>query len=140
MTKYTAVIAQSVVQNVLEMSKHPFGNYVVQHVLKYASPKERSTIITLLMPYVHELSKHKSASNVVEKCLLNGSPSEQKDILRMLLGNVAQLAPNLDFENNTRPWQDIIVDQYGNYVMQKAIKVRYDSLVACRRPRESSFS
>lgn len=124
LAKYTTIIAQTILSNIVEMSKHPFGNYVVQHVLGYASSQECSNAIELLTPHVHNLSKHKSASNVVEKCLLHCKPVEQKGIFHVLLGSLKDKADSLDFHNRScPPWQDIIVNQYGNYVMQRAIKV-----------------
>ncbi|KAK7418858.1 mRNA binding protein puf3 [Neonectria punicea] len=89
-----------------------YGNYVTQHVIQNGKPEDRAKIIQLVMSQLLTLSKHKFASNVVEKCIEYGSPQQRTDIREQLtaVGN-----------DGTSPLQQMMRDQYGNYVIQKLL-------------------
>ncbi|KAI9166670.1 Pumilio-like protein [Paramyrothecium foliicola] len=89
-----------------------YGNYVAQHVLQNGKPEDRARIIQLVLGQVLALSKHKFASNVVEKCIEFGSPEQCSSIREQLT------TPGSD---GTSPLQQMMKDQFGNYVIQKLL-------------------
>lgn len=60
---------------------HPFGNYVVQHVLEYGSPANRSQVVSALIEGdIVALAQDRMASNVIQKALEHGGPKEHHAI------------------------------------------------------------
>merc|ERR1712025_1279085 len=59
-------------------------------------------------------SKHKFASNVVEKCLMQGDDAGKQELFKVVLGTT---------ENSHPPLEEMIKDQYANYVVQKMVEV-----------------
>ncbi|KAF4979465.1 hypothetical protein FZEAL_4324 [Fusarium zealandicum] len=89
-----------------------YGNYVAQHVIKNGKPEDREKIIQLVMSQLFTLSKHKFASNVVEKCIEYGSDRQRSEIRQQLTAVGA---------DGTSPLQQMMRDQFGNYVIQKLL-------------------
>lgn len=88
-----------------------YGNYVAQHVIQNGKPEDRAQMIDLVMAQLLTLSKHKFASNVVEKCIEHGT-AEQRTSIREQLTTVGS--------DGTSPLQQMMRDQYGNYVIRKS--------------------
>lgn len=123
-TKHKGRIAEVALQNIVELAKNPYGNYVVQHVLEYGAIEDRSNVIASLIPHIDELSRHKFASNVVEKCLLLGGPAERRALMGIILGTCEQDQKENNRNSSERQlWQDLIIDQFGNYVIQRVLEV-----------------
>ncbi|KAG5940470.1 hypothetical protein E4U53_007587 [Claviceps sorghi] len=89
-----------------------YGNYVAQHVIQNGKPADRARMIDLVMAQLLNLSKHKFASNVVEKCIEHGS-AEQRSMIREQLTTVGS--------DGISAIQQMMRDQYGNYVIQKLL-------------------
>ncbi|KAI5465536.1 armadillo-type protein [Mariannaea sp. PMI_226] len=89
-----------------------YGNYVAQHVIENGKPEDRAKVIQLVMSQLLTLSKHKFASNVVEKCIEYGS-AQQRSEIREQLTTVGS--------DGTNALQQMMRDQYGNYVIQKLL-------------------
>ncbi|CAI0470438.1 unnamed protein product, partial [Linum tenue] len=58
-----------IVSNALNLSEHPFGNYVVQYVIELRMEAVNGRIVNRLIGNHVGLSMSKYGSNVVEKCL-----------------------------------------------------------------------
>jgi len=66
----TRVLVEDVIANAYVLCRHPFGNYVVQHILEYGTQAQRSVVIgALLQGGVMQLAMHRVASNVIERAL-----------------------------------------------------------------------
>ncbi|KAK5989992.1 Pumilio-like protein [Cladobotryum mycophilum] len=89
-----------------------YGNYVAQHVIQNGKPEDRQKIIQLVLDQLLTFSKHKFASNVVEKCIEFGS-TEQRTFIREQLSTAGS--------DGNNPLQQMMRDQYGNYVLQKLL-------------------
>ncbi|XP_044483099.1 pumilio homolog 12-like [Mangifera indica] len=96
-----------ITSNALVLSQDAFGNYVVQFVFELRLPWATKDIFDQLEGNYGDLSMQKYSSNVVEKCLKNSSEERRARIIQELIGN-----PNLD---------QIMLDPYGNYVIQAAL-------------------
>jgi hypothetical protein len=93
-----------------DLAMDPFGNYVVQHVLKNCqSGLVQRTIALNLMPNFPQLSTQKFSSNVVELCFSVAEESTKQLMIGRLLEDAEGLAK-------------IVKDQYGNYVIQSILK------------------
>lgn len=88
-----------------------YGNYVAQHVIQNGNQPDRQRMIELVMSQLLTLSKHKFASNVVEKCIEFGT-AEQRTVIRIHLTTAGS--------DGINPLQQMMRDQYGNYVIRKS--------------------
>ncbi|KFA55822.1 hypothetical protein S40293_01952 [Stachybotrys chartarum IBT 40293] len=93
---------------------HEYGNYVTQHVIQNGKPEDRARIIRLVMSQLLTFSNHKFASNVVEKCIERASTEQRAEIRRQL---------TTAGSDGTTPLQQMIKDQFGNYVIRKLLDV-----------------
>lgn len=103
------------IMNELHSSTHllitdQYGNYVAQHVIQNGKPEDSTRIIELVMNDFLTLSKHKFASNVVEKCIEHGTAAQRLAIREQL---------TTAGSDGTLPLQQLMRDQYGNYVIRK---------------------
>jgi hypothetical protein len=98
-------IKQSILQNLKEIITDQYGNYVIQSILtKKESPIVKDFIIEINKNLIF-YSNNKFSSNALEKCFENES---MKNIV-------------LDTLLNKDIFEKIILDKFGNYVVQKAI-------------------
>ncbi|KAJ1690305.1 hypothetical protein LUZ63_014460 [Rhynchospora breviuscula] len=114
--KTQQIMMDEILKNVLLLSQDQYGNYVVQHVLEHGKPNERSAIIEELAGQIVNMSRQKYASNVVEKCLSFGTPVERQILIAEMLGPTEE----------NEALQEMMKDQYGNYVVQKVLETCSD--------------
>eukprot|EP01129_Flabellula_baltica_P004100 TRINITY_DN139_c0_g1_i1.p1 TRINITY_DN139_c0_g1~~TRINITY_DN139_c0_g1_i1.p1 ORF type:complete len:630 (+),score=121.23 TRINITY_DN139_c0_g1_i1:2021-3910(+) len=109
---YPGSQAETILEQLFEETPHivedQYGNYVVQHVLKFGRPEDINRIVEILKGNVVEYCQHKYASNVVEKCIIYGGHQDKQAIIEELVENPDSL--NL-----------MLKHQYGNYVIQKIL-------------------
>eukprot|EP00659_Diplonema_papillatum_P001991 gene1991-3037_t len=103
-------ILDEVLQSVRNLVTDQYGNYVVQHVITNSHPQYQYAIIQKLKGCFSALSTHKFASNVVEKMFEYASPSVRTSLLEEL---------TLLKDDGVSGLVGAVIDQYGNYVMQK---------------------
>ena len=93
-------------ENALNFVKHPYANFVIQVIIEcWADYKE---ILNIFDKKYFNLSLEKYGSNVVERCL-------EKD--ETLLNNY------IDEIINSNHIYEVMRSNFGNYVIQKAIKL-----------------
>jgi len=80
----TELLVAEVLANASTLSRHPFGNFVVQHVLKFGTPPQRHNVIDVLVSDIQRLARHRVASHVV-RCALKHSSAEDKQALVVAL-------------------------------------------------------
>ncbi|KAF7294896.1 PUM-HD domain-containing protein [Mycena indigotica] len=109
-----------------------FGNYVVQFILENGLPRDRASIITQLRGRMLSMARHKFASNVCEKAMIFGDSDGRKAMIEELMG------PALRPDGPT-PIGLLMKDQYGNYVLQRALSVaegeQKEALINAIRPQ-----
>lgn len=84
-----------------------FGNYVLQFIIPHCSSNVMEMIVDSFIDNINELSIQKSSSNVIEKCIIHTVPEIKEKIIK----NVT----------NQESIDNLIVDKYGNYVLQTII-------------------
>ncbi|PWA99615.1 Armadillo-like helical [Artemisia annua] len=103
-----------IIANALPLSEHPYGNYVVQHIVGMQIPEVTGEIVRKLSGNLVHLATNKFASNVVEKCLKDGPDDECLPIIRELINS-----PN---------FLSVVQNAFGNYVVQSALQAAKGSL------------
>lgn len=88
--------------------RDPFGNYVCQYVIDLGVQGYTDSMVQRLLGGICELSVQKFSSNVVEKCFRSASPQLQ----RALLAEIMEPAT----------FHELVMDNYGNYVIQTALE------------------
>ncbi|KAF7315723.1 PUM-HD domain-containing protein [Mycena indigotica] len=109
-----------------------FGNYVVQSILENGLPRDRSSIITQLRGRMLSMARQKFASNVCEKAMIFGDSDGRKAIIEELMGPAVR-------SDGPTPIGLLMKDQYGNYVLQRALAVaegeQKEALINVIRPQ-----
>ncbi|XP_026682799.1 maternal protein pumilio, partial [Diaphorina citri] len=105
-----APILEELHSNLDQLIQDQYGNYVIQHVLEHGKPEDKSVLINAVRGKVLSLSQHKFASNVVEKCVTHATRAERALLIEEVCG----------FNDNNL--DQLIQDQYGNYVIQHVLE------------------
>jgi len=93
-------------ENALQFIIHPYANFVIQVVIECWS--DYKEILDLFNKKYYTLSLEKYASNVVERCI-----EKDENILNNYIDEII----------NSNHIYDVMRSNYGNYVIQKAIKL-----------------
>ena len=92
----------------LQLSNNPYGNYLIQYILKVWKNQEIQNILNLIIENAYYMVQQRYASNVIEKCFEIFDDKSRQRLIR-----------NICIEGNIL---DIIKNQYGHYVLNKTIK------------------
>ena len=105
--------------NAIELAQNPYGNYAIQQAFEYWDKETCLELIPQFFGKVYQLSMQKCSSNVIDKCIQNSS-SEYLQILMQELITCDRLNSNNIF---CYPLiLDLIMNSYGNFVVQNALK------------------
>lgn len=86
-----------------------YGNYVLQNIISYKNFNANKIITESFLKDILKLSKEKFSSNVIEKCMDYCDKETKEKILKKLA--------------NPEYIPDLLMDMYGNYVIQKALQI-----------------
>lgn len=101
-------LKQFALDNVLMLFEHVYGNYIIQTIVSYWSKEDLEEIVLKVEKHFKELSNKKYSSNVIEKCL-----EKSECILKKYIEEVSK----------DEKVGDVIKNNYGNYVIQKALSL-----------------
>ncbi|KAL6654038.1 hypothetical protein ACP70R_007503 [Stipagrostis hirtigluma subsp. patula] len=101
-------LLSKITSNALRLSEDQYGNYVIQFILNLKTEWATAKVVDELEGHFGNLSMQKCGSHVVEYCL-KLAPQPMRDMIISELMNDPKLP-------------HIMVDQYGNYVIQTALK------------------
>ena len=85
-----------------------YGNYTIQLIIELKEKIYNDIIYDYLIKNCASLSKKKFSSNVIDKCIIEEDENSHKLVNYIIKNNLIK---------------DMITDQFGNYVIQKALKV-----------------
>jgi len=102
-------MSKNLILNIKKICKEKYGNYVIQYLLQLGNQNFNRKIVLALIDELVVLSKLKFSSNVIEKCLNFSDENTVNIILQYMI------KPNIICE--------MMYDNYGNYVLQKALAV-----------------
>lgn len=127
-------LAQVIIDEIAGLIEDPYGNYLVQNVLKIQDEEANQKIFSFIAGDFIRLSKLKFSSNVIEKCLEIESSVMQ--IARILLGSHKYdditLEQELGDESRDKDVrlrcivEHLATHSFGNYVLQKVLLVNID--------------
>ena len=72
-------LADVIIHHLADLIEDPYGNYLVQNVLKLESPSKNEMIFSAIAGDFTRLSQLKFSSNVIEKCLESHQIGHQID-------------------------------------------------------------
>ena len=100
-------IQQIIFMNSLQLANNPYGNYLIQFILKVWKNEDIGDIQNIIIENANYLVQQRYSSNVIEKCLeIFGTEKRKRLIKSMCLkGDILELIKN----------------QYGHYVLNKTI-------------------
>ncbi len=99
-------IRKIIKENAFGLIQHPFGNFVIQVVIEYWN--DYKAIINLYKNSFFDLSLEKYASNVIERFI-----EKDEEVLNEFIDEII----------NTNKIYEVMKSSYGNYVIQKALKI-----------------
>ncbi|CAE8735200.1 unnamed protein product [Polarella glacialis] len=91
-----------------ELSRHQFGNFVVQHLFEHQASC-RPDLLKPLLCKMSELAMHRTASHVVQSALYHCEEEGQKDIVESLL-RATYPSPAIE---------QVAMGRYGSYVAEQ---------------------
>ena len=97
-----------IIKNALNLIIHKYGNYVIQVIVQNWDNNDLDDILNLYKNHYVYLSKQKYSSNVIERII-----EKNKTNLELYINGVC----------STNSIYEIIINRYGNYVIQKALKL-----------------
>ena len=100
------IIKNLVIENYKEFILHPCGNFVVQGIVEFW--EDYLDIINLYKNYLFNLSLEKYSSNVIERFI-----ERDEKILEQYIDEIVA----------SKKIYEIMKSKFGNYVIQKAIKL-----------------
>ena len=100
------VLITTVLNSIGSLVNDEFGNYIIQFILDLKEKQYNELIYTYILKNLLPLSKKKFSSNVIDKYIIQDDDLSIKLINHMIENKLIG---------------EMISDQYGNYVIQKAI-------------------
>jgi len=102
-------IQEQIAENAIVLVQNPYGNYAIQVAFENWTFDLVKPIIIQFFGKFYNLSMHKYSSNVIEKCIESGD--------EYIVGKFVE-----EVCNNNKVI-DLMKNCYGNYVVQKSLKV-----------------
>eukprot|EP00435_Cladocopium_sp_Y103_P028321 s2134_g7.t1 len=96
--------------NLEALARHPFANFVVQHIFEHGMPERKSRCFQMLLPYVLQHATHKTASNVVQRMLEHADVSSQALIADAFLAGEGE-----------ESLETIAATRYGSFVVHSLV-------------------
>ena len=105
-------ICLELVKHVSKIINDEYGNFLIQIIMNIKIHDVNNKIFDYLIKNFSQLSLKKYSSNVIDKCILfdDGIGNKHRNIM-------------IDHIINNKLIPEVISDQYGNYVIQKALQV-----------------
>ena len=97
-----------IINNIENLINDEFGNISLKRLIKLNNESYNNKIYNYIKDNLMQLSCQKFSSNVIDACVDNNT-SLKKKVIKKLIEN----------ENNIT---DLILDQYGNYIIQNALQ------------------
>jgi len=88
----TESLVDDVLADTNQLCRHPFGNFVVQHVLKLGTARQKRSIVGTLHADIQRLARHRVASHVVRCALVNASEEDRQLLIGALTADPEDLA------------------------------------------------
>ena len=97
-------------ENINFLLSNQFGTFIFQFMIENETKEIKINLINKILPNFMKICKTKYSSNTIEKCLEN----DCKEIHIIILNKICESKENV---------YDLILNPFGNYIIQKALKV-----------------
>jgi hypothetical protein len=104
----TVELLDEVLRGVDNLCSHPFGSFVVRHVLEFGLAAHKQRVVQVLLADVVAFAKHKFGSHVVEAALRHASPEDQRLLSAALSSNKDELMA-------------VATNQFGRHVVRAVL-------------------
>merc|ERR1719389_380565 len=111
----TAPIVAAVVAEIDSLSRHPFANYVVQHILEYVPAHRYQVVHGLIQVGALELAQHRVASNIIERVFEHCNPENQQALAQSILATEYAIV-------------EMGCSRYGSFTVRRMLDVLQDPL------------
>ena len=101
-------LCHAILEKIGDLINDKYGNYTIQTIFKLFNDEINDKIYDYIDKNIVKLSKEKFSSNVIDKCIIKNYDKSNRLIESIIKKNIIK---------------EIIVDQYGNYVVQKALNI-----------------
>ena len=101
-------LCEVIIDKIGDIINDKYGNYIIQTIFKLFKENINEKIYKYIDDNLSTLSKGKFSSNVIDKCIIKDYDRSNKLIQSILEKDIVK---------------DIILDQFGNYVVQKALSI-----------------
>jgi len=105
----TMPIVVAVVAEIESLAKHPFANYVVQHILEYVPAHRNQVVRALIQVGVPQLAQHRVASNTIERAFEHSGADNQRALAEAILST-----PNAIVEMGS--------SRYGSFTVRRMLE------------------
>jgi hypothetical protein len=107
-------IKEILCQNCIQLANNPYGNYLIQYLFEVWKDKDIEKINDIIIENANFLAKQRYSSNIIEKAIDSFDSTIKPRLIRSLSlgGDIL----------------DIIKNQYGHYVLNKAVKYMDEKL------------
>lgn len=107
-------IIHNLIKNCITLLPNEFGHYTIKYVFSMKNPYYNYSLISMAIPHFLPLANQKFSSTVLEKCF-EICDSYSLNLLYKVI-------------NNPQIMTGLLINQYGNYVLQKAIDTAHPNL------------
>jgi len=110
-------LVEEVLQDVEPLCRHPYGNFVVQHIFEHGCKEWKERVVQQVNNW-GTLSQHRTASHVVQKALNHSTPNIVRTIvLALLRGQSPPDAP--DYLKGAPLIVHLACTRYGSFVVEE---------------------
>ena len=102
------MLIDTILKSIESLTNDEYGNFIIQRVIKLNIDSYNKSIYDYIQDKIVKLSSQKYSSNVIEACIGENINIKNKVIEKLIE------------KNNV---MNLIVDQYGNYIVQKSLKL-----------------
>ncbi len=101
-------VMNSIIKDISNLINDEFGNYIIQLLVSFKDKNYNKIIFDYFKKNLVELSSKKFSSNVIDRAIIHDCENSLSLIHYMIKNELAK---------------ELIIDQYGNYVVQKALNI-----------------
>jgi hypothetical protein len=108
-------------KHIYQILSNQYGSYVFQYIIEKEDRDTKMEILNQILPHLIKICKTKYSSNAIEKCF----EFHFEEIHNVIVSKICECNNNI---------KDLIMDPYGNYIIQKALcvcnKKHYDQIIS----------
>ena len=101
-------VINSIIKEISNLINDEYGNYIIQLLVSFNDKKYNKNIFDYFKKNLVALSSKKFSSNVIDRAIIHDSENSLSLIDYMIKNELVK---------------ELIIDQYGNYVVQKALNI-----------------